>query len=252
MRIVLTIVSLRWSLTLGILRKSFWQVVGAILGVIMGVGQVLVCWRITTPIGSWMSRASSGDLHFLAAVLVLILAVITLVTILFQLLLVGQGYFMNSDKFALYGIPDGTLQVGIFLAGLAGPVSVCALLCLLSLANLYRGAGLRVIVVAVCASILALIVLRSLLMIVQALINRLIGSRRAENRFNLIIILFTVLLCTLPVIGSSGFITMTGVNRQSLISLADKVAWTPLGAAFYLPQDALRGGLGQPCRASCN
>lgn len=55
MSTVLSMVSLRWALTLGTLKKSSWQLVGAILSVIIGCSALTGCWSVTLATGTRMA-----------------------------------------------------------------------------------------------------------------------------------------------------------------------------------------------------
>lgn len=90
-----------------------------------------------------MSGAGFDESIWVGVVSVLLLTVVSFMVILVRMMVIGQGSGMSPDRFVLYGIPDGRLQTGIYLASLAGPASVFGLVCLLAVVPLYREPGCR-------------------------------------------------------------------------------------------------------------
>lgn len=88
-----------------------------------------------------MSGAGFDESIWVGVVSVLLLTVVSFMVILVRMMVIGQGSGMSPDRFVLYGIPDGRLQTGIYLAALAGPASVFGLVCLLAVVPLYRSRG---------------------------------------------------------------------------------------------------------------
>lgn len=242
MSTVLSMVSLRWALTLGTLKKSSWQLVGAILSVIIGCSALTGCWSVTLATGTRMAGAGAGagadEIRMVGVVMVILQALISLMTIIVQILLVGQGSNMDLRRFELYGIRDGQLQVGLFLAALTGPMSIFGLIGFLAMVPIYRGYGPGVSLAALLGSCLGLIVLLALSRMVVDLATTLVNSQRARNGFYLMVTLLFVMVCFLPAMLTSRD-SLDGFDLHSLIPAARILAWTPLGAAFQLPQDIL-------------
>ncbi len=57
MEVALTMVRLRWALTLATLRKSPWQTIGYVLGIVFGIGALVgvgaLAWFLGGPYSIW-------------------------------------------------------------------------------------------------------------------------------------------------------------------------------------------------------
>ena len=116
------IVRLRWSLTWAYMRKSSWQTVGFIIGVIMALSCIIGAGRGAWELGSLLARNNTPNtIELLQTVMIVGGAFVCIIVIMLQLMLFGQGTTLTADRFALYGIADRDLQFGMTLA--------CALCC---------------------------------------------------------------------------------------------------------------------------
>lgn len=133
-----------------------------------------------------MSGAGFDESIWVGVVSVLLLTVVSFMVILVRMMVIGQGSGMSPDRFVLYGIPDGRLQTGIYLASLAGPASVFGLVCLLAVVPLYRSRGAGPMLAAVLGAVLGLAVLLALSRVSMDLVTTLVASKRAKCGFYLI------------------------------------------------------------------
>ena len=236
-----TIIAMRWSMTWGTTKRSSWQMVGAIISLLMAIGICLASWQGALTLGSWLPAAGPGDRQRMGAILVLFLVGLTLGVILIQLAFLGQGSNLSPSRFVLYGIPDSQLQVGLYLAGLTGPAGLTGLVCFLALTAIYARMGVGAAIVALIAALLAVLVMLALSRAVLDLVGTLVVSRRTRSGLYLLVTMVIMLLCMLPSLLDSGIMDGIAVDTDSLKSLADTLAWTPLGAAVRLPEDFISG-----------
>ena len=236
-----TIIAMRWSITWGTIKHSSWQMVGAIISLLMAIGTCLASWQVALTLGGWLPSASPGDRQRMGTILVLFLVGLTLGVVLIQLAFLGQGSILSSSRFVLYGIPDSQLQVGLYLAGLTGPAGLTGLGCFLALTAIYARTGVGATIMALIAALLAVMVMLALSRAVLDLVGTLMVSQRSRSGLYLLVTVVIMLLCLLPSLLDSGIMDGIAVDTDSLKSLADTLAWTPLGAAVRLPEDFISG-----------
>ncbi|WLT10324.1 hypothetical protein [Bifidobacterium asteroides] len=241
MRTAATIIAMRWSITWGTVKHSSWQMVGAIISLLMAIGICLASWQAALVLGGWLPKADPGDRQRMGTILVLFLVGLTLGVILIQLTFLGQGSILGPSRFVLYGIPDGQLQLGLYLAGLAGPAGLTGLVCFLALTAIYARMGVGASIMALVAALLAVMVMLALSRAVLDLVGTLVVSHRTRSGFYLLVTVVIMVLCMLPSLLTSGIMDGMAVDTDSLKSVADILAWTPLGAAVRLPEDLLSG-----------
>ena len=236
-----TIIAMRWSMTWGTIKHSSWQMVGAIISLLMAIGICLASWQVALTLGGWLPSASPGDRQRMGTILVLFLVGLTLGVVLIQLAFLGQGSILSSSRFVLYGIPDSQLQVGLYLAGLTGPAGLTGLGCFLALTAIYARTGVGATIMALIAALLAVMVVLALSRAVLDLVGTLMVSQRSRSGLYLLVTVVIMLLCLLPSLLDSGIMDGMAFDTDSLKSAADILAWTPLGAAVRLPEDFLSG-----------
>ena len=241
MSTVATIIAMRWSITWNTIKHSSWQMVGAIVSLLMAIGICLASWQGALTLGGWLPNAGLGDRQRMGTILVLLLVGLTLGMLLIQLAFLGQGSILGPSRFVLYGIPDSQLQVGLYLAGLTGPAGLTGLVCFLALTAIYARMGVGAAIVAVIAALLAVMVMLALSRAVLDLVGTLVVSQRTRSGFYLLVTVVIMVLCMLPSLLTSGIMDGMAVGTDSLKSVADILAWTPLGAAVRLPEDLLSG-----------
>lgn len=160
-----------------------------------------------------------------------------------QLMLVGDGSTMAPHRFALYGIPDRKLQLGMLLGGLSGLPAICGTLALMLWSLAYRWMSVGMVVMQLIAAPLAIITMMSLAKLVISASTTLVRSKRGKNAFYLIAMIVFIVLCQLPNIIDNPADSGSLYDFPSLtdLSVADALSWTPFGAAFQLPYDLLTG-----------
>ena len=255
MTAVMTIVRLRWALTLAAVRKSSGQLVGCLIGLISAVGAVCgvayAGWllgqgpdavpqgllALIGPEGAGLSAAVAYAEVFRVAV-ILSGAFLTLVVLIMQVVYLGQGSALSPHKFTLYGIPDRQLSLGLLIAGLTGVPSLTGVLCVALWALAYRWMGVVPVLVGVASSPLAIVVIMSLSKLAIAASTSLVCSNRGRNAFYAVAVIVCVVIFQVPnLLVNSGM----GIDFGALGVAADVLGWTPLSAPFCLPFDAAAG-----------
>ncbi|MBT1163291.1 ABC transporter permease [Bifidobacterium felsineum] len=253
MNIALTIVRLRWALTWATLRKSVWQTVAYILAVIVAVvtvvGTAMAAWSIGgldgMPAGGVLP-SDYGTFAVTRGFVVIAGTVIMLATIFTQFMVFGDGSSMSLKKFALYGIPDRQLQVGLLLSGMCGLPAITGMLSFMVWTLSYRRMGAAVVITSLISAIFAVFTIISLSKLLFALLGSLVTSKRGKAMFYMVTVLGFVMLCQLPniIVNSDAIHDATPAERGAgLRAVADIASWTPFGAAFQLPFDAARANL---------
>lgn len=249
MEVALTMVRLRWALTLATLRKSTWQTIGYVLGIIFGIGALVgvgaLAWFLGGPVFDMAGHhIPAGWMYGVLHVAVMYGSTFAGFIILFiQLMLVGDGSTMAPHRFALYGIPDRKLQLGMLLGGLSGLPAICGTLALMLWSLAYRWMSVGMVVMQLIAAPLAIITMMSLAKLVISASTTLVRSKHGKNAFYLIAMIVFIVLCQLPNIIDNPADSGSLYDFPSLtdLSVADALSWTPFGAAFQLPYDLLTG-----------
>ncbi|MFT8592055.1 MAG: ABC transporter permease [Bifidobacterium sp.] len=241
MRTAMLIVRLRWSLTWAYLRKSSWQTIGFVIGAIFAVGCVAGVARGAWEIGSLLGRSPDGNaLHATNTVMIVGGTFAFLLTAILQLMLFGQGSTLSADRFALFGMRDRELQFGLTLSGLCGIPGIASLAVCFLISLMYRSYGGVMVVAALVAAPLTLVTIVSVSKLIMSAATSLLRSRRSQSILYVVIILVFILVANGPniVINSFG---IEQLHLELFTGIASMLAWTPFGAGFQLPFDALAG-----------
>ncbi|PLS24389.1 ABC transporter permease [Bifidobacterium imperatoris] len=251
MNTALTIVRMRWALTWATLRKSVWQTVAYIFALIAAVitvvGTAMAAWFIggldhAGPQDAML--ADYGPFAFLRSMTIALGALIIFTVVFIQLMLFGDGSTMSPRKFALYGIPDRTLQFGLLLSGMSGLPAITGMLTFALWTLSYRNMGAPTVAISLISAIFSVLTIVSLSKLLIALCTTLVTSKRGKALFYMVTLLGFIVLCELPslVMSSDALHTATPEERGAgLAMFATAVSWTPFGASFQLPFDVAIG-----------
>ena len=255
MTAVMSIVSLRWALTIAAIRKSSGQLVGYLIGLLFALGTVCgtayIGWLLgrgpglipqellpqVESVGNGLPAANVVALIFRVAV-VLLGAFLTFAVVIMQVMYLGQGSTLSPNKFALYGIPDRQLSLGLLIAGLTGIPAITGVLSIALWSLAYRWMGVVPVLVGIISAPIAIAVIMSLSKLVIAASTSLVRSNRGKNVFYVVAVIGCVLIFQVPnLLANSGM----GFDLALLSTLADVFGWTPFAAPFALPFDAAAG-----------
>ncbi|MCI1983408.1 MAG: ABC transporter permease [Bifidobacteriaceae bacterium] len=243
------IVALRWSLTFAALRKSVWQTVGYVIGVLASLAAVIAAAFLFSWLGSVPSTASSpqewlADVSLVRSVLILLTTVGGILWMIIPLTLTGEGSSLSPRRFVLYGIDDARLTTGILLSALCGIPAVAALIGLFFAAGAYRSLGVGAVITGVIAAILAVVVAVSISKALIALAGSLIRSKRGQMILYVAVIALMIIVFEVPgqVMASVGESSITFENLVVVLAAVASIgSWTPWGAPFQMPMDVAQG-----------
>ncbi|MFC3299694.1 transporter [Arthrobacter agilis] len=223
-------------LKLVLLRNSFKrstaQLIGVILGGLYGLG-------ILGTLVVALVLLGSADVGLIRTILVIGGSATILGWIVIPIAAAGIDMTLDPARFVTFAIPMRQLLTGLVLGGLVGIPGVVTLIA--SLAQVltwirYPAAALTAFVCALVAVLLCVVASR----LVTTAVSSMTGSRRFKDING--VVAFIPLLFLGPIIGgvTAGFQSSPGFAA----SLADVLAWTPLGALWAAPADVAQGQAG--------
>ncbi len=230
-----TLVRLRWALTNAALKTSPWQIVAYVLAYLLAAGTVVGTGVLAFAVGHGMAH---DVWPYLPVIMPLAGTAGILFVALLQAMFIGENSTMSMDKFAPYGIPDRTLQLGLLLAGLTGIPAITALVSFMLWAMAYRGFGAAAVVSQLVAAPLIVLTAMCVSKALLAVADIITDSQAGKNIFYVVVIMLFVALAQMPNIL---MINEVSVEATSLIPVARVFGWLPLGAPFMLPFDAANG-----------
>ena len=217
-----------------IFRRSPWQVVGISLGLVYGVGIAALLFL------TLVSLRFVGDVELIRDVFIVVGAA-TMVGFVVLPLLFGVDDTMDPRRFALFGLPDRTLALGLGVAAMIGiPALVLAIVLAGTVVTWSRGVGETIL--ALLAAALAFATCLLLARVATGVASVLLATRRAREVSGVLGVLLIVLLSPIIVV----LVTLDWANSglRVLETLAGVLGWTPSGAAFAAPGDAAAGDWG--------
>lgn len=230
-----TLVRLRWALTNAALKTSPWQIVAYVLAYLLAAGTVVGTGVLAFAVGHGMAH---DVWPYLPVIMPLAGTAGILFVALLQAMFIGENSTMSMDKFAPYGIPDRTLQLGLLLAGLTGIPAITALVSFMLWAMAYRGFGAAAVASQLVAAPLIVLTAMCVSKALLAVADIITDSQAGKNIFYVVVIMLFVALAQMPNIL---MINEVSVEAASLIPAARVFGWLPLGAPFMLPFDAANG-----------
>ena len=227
---VAQILRLKLALLANSFRRTPWQVVGVVIGLLYGLGTATFL------------AASLVALRFfeaeVARPIVIVFGALTLVVFALLPLLLGIDDILDPRRFSLFGISNTTLATSIGVASLISvPAVVIAIIAIGQTATWSRGTepfGLSV-VAAVVIVITCLLSAR----ISTTLASFLLSSRRSRDISTIVGI--ALLIAGSPLIAVLASVDWARQGIATLTSIAEVLSWTPLGAAWAAPADAAVG-----------
>ncbi|WP_022893210.1 hypothetical protein [Agromyces subbeticus] len=217
-----------------IFRRSPWQVVGIVIGLIYGLG--LSALLFATLVG----LRFVGDVEAIRDGFVVAGAVTVLGFIILPLIF-GVDDTMDPRRFAMFGLPDRSLALGLAVAAVIGvPALVLAIVLLGTVVTWSRGVGETLL--AIIAAALAFVMCVLLARVSTGVASLLLATRRARELSGVLGLLLIVMASPLIVVLVS--VDWETSGAQVMESLAGVLGWTPLGAVFAVPGDAAAGAWG--------
>jgi ABC-2 type transport system permease protein len=225
---------LKLRLLANIFRRSPWQVVGIVVGLVYGLGVAALLFA------SLVGLRFVDDVELIRDVFIVAGAATVVGFVVFPLVF-GVDDTMDPRRFALFGLRDRTLAVGLALAAAIGiPALVLGIVLAGTVVTWSRGVGQTLL--ALVAAAIAFATCLLLARVATSLASVLLATRRAREVSGVLGILLIVLISPIIVV----LVTLDWANSglRVLESLAGVLGWTPLGAAFAAPGDAAAGAWG--------
>lgn len=217
-----------------IFRRSPWHVVGIALGLVYGLGAAVILFA------ALVGLRFVDDVEFIRDAFIVIGAT-TVVGFIVVPLVFGVDDTMDPRRFALFGVPNRTLAIGLAAAAMLGiPAIVLMIVLAGTVVTWSRGAGETLF--AVIGAAIALATCLLIARVTTSLAALLLETRRAREITGVLGILLVVLLSPIIVVLVS--VDWADSGRQVLESVAGVLGWTPFGAAFAMPGDAVVGDWG--------
>ncbi len=211
------------------LRRSTWQVVGLLLGLL----NTVVLLGLTS-VGLLATRRVSLELWEITVVLGG--AVLVLAWWLLPLLAFGVDSTLDPYRFATFAVPRHTLLLGLGLAALVGMPGIATVVVVLLSVALW----VPDLAAAAAAGLMAPIVVATCVAGSRATTTALapiMDSRRFREVAGVIALLPVLLLG--PVVIQVG--RAAAVGRDAIPGIVEVVSWTPVGAAWAVTVDVARG-----------
>lgn len=225
---------LKLRLLANIFRRSPWQVVGIVIGLVYGIGAAALLFA------SLVGLRFVNDVELIRDVFIVVGGA-TVIGFAVLPLVFGVDDTMDPRRFALFGLPNRTLALGLAVAAAIGiPALVLAIVLTGTVVTWSRGAGETFI--ALIAAAVAFATCLLLARVSTALASVLLATRRAREVSGVLGVLLIVLLS--PVIVVLATLDWAASGLRVLEAIAGGLAWTPLGAAFAAPGDAVAGDWG--------
>jgi ABC-2 type transport system permease protein len=225
---------LKLRLLANIFRRSPWQVVGIIVGLVYGLGAAAVLFAALAGL------RFAGDVELIRDAFIVVGAATFIGFVVFPLMF-GVDDTMDPRRFALFGLPNRTLAIGLAAAAMIGiPAFALAIVLTGTVVTWSRGVGETLIAIVAAAVAFATCLL--LARVATAIASVLLATRRAREVSGVLGVLFIVLLSPIIVVLASLDWAASGI--RALESVAGVLGWTPLGAAFAAPGDAAAGDWG--------
>ena len=217
-----------------IFRRSPWQVVGIILGLVYGLGLAVLLFT------SLVGLRFVGDVQLIRDVFI-IAGSATIVGFIVVPLIFGVDDTMDPRRFALFGLPDRTLAFSLAVAAVIGiPAFALAIVLLGTVVTWSRGPGETFL--AVIAAVLAFATCLLLARVSTGLASFMLSTRRARELTGVLGLLLIVMVS--PLIVALMSVDWANSGLRVLESIAGVLGWTPLGAVFAVPGDAASGNWG--------
>jgi ABC-2 type transport system permease protein len=228
--VVAQFLRLKLQLTVNLFRRSPWQVVAIVFGMIYGLG--ILGFAVLALFGLRFAPVNVAQ-----PIVVLIGSVVVLGFLIVPLLL-GTDDTLDPKRFALFGIERSKLAVNLALAALVGiPTLVLTLVCLATLVTWSRSVWAVLVGIVAAAATVAICTLVARISATGATL--LLATRRSREWVTGILVLCVALISPLVI-----FIVSLRHNPGGLaavVGVTDALGWTPLGASWSAPASIAAG-----------
>jgi ABC-2 type transport system permease protein len=231
--VVAQVLRLKLLLLANSFRRTPWQVVGLVFGLLYGLGTATFLAALLVALRFFDVEVARSTVTVFGSIAVIVFAVLPLI--------LGIDDILDPRKFSTFGISNTVLASSIAVASLLSvPAIVISIIAIAQIATWSRGSGPTALAVASAVIIVITCVLSA--RISTTLANFLLSTRRSRD-------ISTITGIALLVAGSPVLALLASVNWPRdgltvLTAIADVVGWTPIGAAWAAPADAASGHVG--------
>lgn len=220
---------MRWRLLGNSLRRSTWQLIALIIGAIYGLG--VLGFAI---IGLIALAFAPPELAYTTVVLAG--AGVILGWLVIPLIISGIDQTLDPARLATFPIPPRQLLIGLTVSGVLGVPGIVTLVGSLATVGTWIRSPLAAIAAVLCSVIAVLTCVVGSRM-TAALSTSLASGRRYREVVGVLVFIPLILLG--PIITSLG----SGIRNIAdvLPSIANAIAWSPLGAVWSVPGDLALG-----------
>ncbi|NEG69549.1 hypothetical protein [Bifidobacterium choloepi] len=238
-----TLVRLKWTLTLSTLRKSTAQLVGYILGCVLGAAAVVSatvtgCFSGIDGLSGAFGLPAQDSVALARTVLPLFATLAILYAAIVQAAYLGESSTLGVRKFAIYGIPDRKLVADLFVAGLTGVPAVCAMLALTGWSLAYRSLGAAAVVAGIVSAFLFVAIAMMFSKMLLALATIAVRTERGKTLFYFLSFVLIFVAAELPNVLQPSLPSMleaVGGAGSAISTTAGVLGWLPFGAPMMLP-----------------
>ena len=227
---VAQILRLKLVLLANSFRRTPWQVVGLIFGLIYGIGTAAFLAAMLVALRFFEVEVSRP--------IVIVFGSVTLVVFALLPLVLGIDDILDPRRFSLFGISNTTLATSIGVASLLSvPAIVITIIAVGQTATWSRDPtsyGLSVV-----SALLIIVTCLLSSRISTTLANFLLSNRRSRDISTIAGV--ALLIAGSPLIAVLASVDWSREGISVLTKIADVVGWTPLGAAWSAPADAAVG-----------
>ncbi|RZT64494.1 hypothetical protein [Leucobacter luti] len=223
------LVKLRFRVLWNTLSRHPWQLVGAILGALYGVG-------VLVGVFFGLVGLSFAEPELARTVLILGGALLIVGWMLGPIVASGMDRTLDPARLVMLPLSPATQLAGIATASLLGVPGIVTLIVSAATAAVWFRSAPAVIAAILLAPVAAITCVLACQLMVTAL-TRVTGSRRFREVIGGLVILVLVLVGPLMAGIGAGVATLA----ERLPAVANALSWTPLGAVWSVPADLAAG-----------
>jgi ABC-2 type transport system permease protein len=228
--VVAQFLGLKLRLLGNLFRRSPWQVFGMIVGLFYGLGAAFA--TVAGLVALLLAEVE------LAQSIVVVAGSLIVLGFLLVPLVFGADDTIDPRKFSLFGIPNGRLAAGLAAAAFVGvPALVIAIISAAQVVTWSRDG--EAVTFAVLSAVLIVVTCVLGSRVTTTVATVLLSTRRAREATGLIALVLVSALS--PLIAVMVTVNWAKQGLAVLHSIADVVAWTPLGAVWAAPAFAASG-----------
>lgn len=227
---VAQILRLKLLLLVNSFRRTPWQVVGLIFGLLYGLGTATFLAAVLISLRFFDIDVARSAVVVFGAVTVIVFAILPLI--------LGIDDILDPRKFATFGISNNVLATSIGVASLLSvPAVVIAIIAIAQIATWSR--GITPVALSVLAAVLIVLTCVLSARISTTLAKFLLSTRRARDISTIAGLAF--LVAGSPLIAVLASVDWAKNGLAVLHGIAEVASWTPMGAAWAVPADAALG-----------